>query len=119
MLCFPISLLSTLPLPLFTAKQSSSSLPHRLLTSALVNIYVGEENTHWILHERLLCYHSRFFANIFYSKENESSKSKNFGFPDADDAPFEVTRHNPSPYSPLLLLHFPFLLEQKWPQAQP
>lgn len=65
-------------------------LQFRLLTNALVNIYVGDENTHWILHERLLCYHSPFFASIFYSKENESAKSKNYGFPDADDAPFEL-----------------------------
>ena len=55
-----------------------------------MNIYVGSENTHWILHERLLCYHSPFFAKIFYSKENEAAHSKNYGFPDADDAPFEL-----------------------------
>ena len=55
-----------------------------------MNIYVGPENTHWILHERLVCYHSPFFRSVFYSKENESSKSKNFGFPDADDPPFEL-----------------------------
>ena len=62
----------------------------RLLTNSLVNIYVGTENTHWILHERLLCFHSPFFASIFYSKENEAAHSKNYGFPDADDAPFEL-----------------------------
>ncbi|KAL9104462.1 MAG: hypothetical protein Q9163_000614, partial [Psora crenata] len=39
---------------------------------------------------RLLCYHSPFFRRIFYSKESESSQSKNFGFPDRDDAPFEL-----------------------------
>lgn len=55
-----------------------------------MNIYIGPENTHWILHERLLCYHSPFFARIFYSKDSSSSSSKNYGFPDADDAPFEL-----------------------------
>ncbi|KAL9637466.1 MAG: hypothetical protein Q9164_002165 [Protoblastenia rupestris] len=63
---------------------------NELLTNALVNIYVGPENTHWILHERLLCYHSPFFRRIFYSKESESSHSKNYGFPDSDDLPFEL-----------------------------
>ena len=50
---------------------------------------MGEENTHWILHERLLCYHSSFFRSIFYSK-GESSSSKSFGLPDSDDTPFEL-----------------------------
>lgn len=60
------------------------------MTSSLVHIYVGEENTHWLLHERLLCYHSPFFSRIFYSKENESSSTKSYGFPDSDNPPFEL-----------------------------
>ncbi len=64
--------------------------PPRLLTTALVHIYIGQENTHWILHERLLCYHSPFFRKIFYSAESEASATKVYGFPDQDDAPFEL-----------------------------
>ena len=62
----------------------------RLLTSSLVHIYVGTENTHWLLHERLLCYHSPFFRRLFYSPDFESSKTKAYGLPDAEDATFEL-----------------------------
>lgn len=62
----------------------------RLLTSSMVHIYVSEENTHWTLHERLLCYFSPFFRRVFYSKDNESSSTKAFGLPETDDAPFEL-----------------------------
>jgi len=54
----------------------------------MVDIYVGQENTHWILHEKLLCHRSRFFRNIFYNKEG--SKNHAFGLPDEDDAPFQL-----------------------------
>lgn len=63
---------------------------HRLLSTSLVDIYVGPENTHWILHEKLLCHHSPFFRTRFYNKENESASSKTFGLPDSDDLPFEL-----------------------------
>ena len=53
-------------------------------------MYVGSDNTHWLLHERLLCYHSPFFRRIFYSADFESSKTKAYGLPDADDQPFEL-----------------------------
>lgn len=53
----------------------------------MVDIYVGPENTHWILHEKLLCHHSPFFRKIFYSKERPS---KSFGLPDEEDAPFKT-----------------------------
>jgi hypothetical protein len=53
----------------------------------MVDIYVGTENTHWILHEKLLCYHSPFFRRIFYSKTNST---KSFGLPDEEDAPFKT-----------------------------
>lgn len=62
----------------------------RLLTTALVNIYVGTENTHWVLHERLLCYHSSFFRRLFYSADFEASKTKAYGLPDTEDLPFEL-----------------------------
>jgi hypothetical protein len=53
----------------------------------MVDIYVGTENTHWILHEKLLCHHSPFFRRIFYAKNNSS---KTFGLPDEEDAPFKT-----------------------------
>jgi hypothetical protein len=53
----------------------------------MVDIYVGTENTHWILHEKLLCHHSPFFRRIFYAKNNSS---KTFGLPEEEDAPFKT-----------------------------
>jgi hypothetical protein len=53
----------------------------------MVDIYVGPENTHWILHEKLLCHHSPYFRRIFYSKTNSS---KTFGLPDDEDLPFKT-----------------------------
>lgn len=67
---------------------------NRLLTSSIVDIYVGQESTHWPLHERLLCYHSPFFSSVFYVDDKDSSKKrkgdKSYGLPDEDDYPFEL-----------------------------
>lgn len=52
----------------------------------MVDIYVGPENTHWILHEKLLCHRSRFFRNIFYNKKG--AKNSMYGLPDEEDGPF-------------------------------
>ncbi|KAK3216700.1 hypothetical protein GRF29_1g667282 [Pseudopithomyces chartarum] len=60
---------------------------NELLSRSMVDIYVGTENTHWILHEKLLCYHSPFFRNIFYKK---GSTNKSFGLPDEEDLPFKT-----------------------------
>ncbi|ORY17910.1 hypothetical protein BCR34DRAFT_596493 [Clohesyomyces aquaticus] len=60
---------------------------NELLSRSMVDIYIGPENTHWILHEKLLCYHSPFFRKVFYSKTNSS---KSFGLPEDEDAPFKV-----------------------------
>ena len=54
----------------------------------MVDIYVGSENTHWVLHEKLLCHRSKFFRNIFYNEEG--SKNHTFGLPDDDDEPFRL-----------------------------
>lgn len=73
------------------APQSPSEKPlHELLTSSLVDIYVGPDATHWTLHEKLLCHHSPFFASKFYTKSKPSASSKSFGLPDDDDFPFEL-----------------------------
>jgi len=66
---------------------------HDLLSHSMVDIYVGPENTHWILHEKLLCARSKFFTQIFYKKgdKNPSSTSnKSFGLPDEEDEPFRL-----------------------------
>lgn len=54
----------------------------------MVDIYVGPENTHWILHEKLLCHRSRFFRNIFYKQKRGASKTSAYGLPDEEDEPF-------------------------------
>jgi hypothetical protein len=53
----------------------------------MVDIYVGTENTHWILHEKLLCHHSPFFRRIFYAKNSNTSS---YGLPDEEDATFKT-----------------------------
>lgn len=63
---------------------------HTLLTSSLVDIYVGPESTHWTLHEKLLCHYSSFFASKFYTKNKPSPSSRSFGLPDDDDNAFEL-----------------------------
>src|SRR5207248_4315403 len=64
----------------------------RLLSSSMVDIYVGPDSTHWPLHERLLCYYSPFFASIFYDKKANArpGQNKSYGLPDEDDLPFEL-----------------------------
>lgn len=62
----------------------------------MVDIYVGPENTHWILHEKLLCARSKYFAKIFYTgsqstpKSKTFERSKTFGLPDEEDEPFRM-----------------------------
>jgi hypothetical protein len=57
----------------------------------MVDIYVGSENTHWILHEKLLCARSKFFSQIFYKKTSSASTTnKSFGLPDEEDEPFRL-----------------------------
>lgn len=53
----------------------------------MVDIYVGPENTHWILHEKLICHYSPFFRRIFYAK---GSNTTSFGLPEEEDAPFKT-----------------------------
>lgn len=56
----------------------------------MVDIYVGPSNTHWILHEKLLCHHSPFFRRTFYKKDSKSSDQKTFGLPEEEDLPFKT-----------------------------
>lgn len=63
---------------------------NELLSRSMVDIYVGPDNTHWILHEKLLCHHSPFFRKIFYSKTSSHSTTQSFGLPDEEDTPFKT-----------------------------
>ncbi|KAE8834591.1 hypothetical protein PTNB85_05924 [Pyrenophora teres f. teres] len=63
---------------------------NELLSRSMVDIYVGPENTHWILHEKLLCHYSPFFRKIFYSKSSSSSRTQSFGLPEEEDIPFKT-----------------------------
>ena len=61
----------------------------------MVSIYVGSENTHWYVHERLLCYYSPFFADIFYADDKSPEKqkarrNKAYGLQDEEDLSFEM-----------------------------
>lgn len=60
---------------------------HELLSRSMVDIYVGPENTHWILHEKLLCHHSPYFRKIFYKK---GSTTTSHGLPEEEDFPFKT-----------------------------
>ncbi|KAL8931756.1 MAG: hypothetical protein Q9211_006752, partial [Gyalolechia sp. 1 TL-2023] len=63
---------------------------YELLTHTLVDIYVGEENSHYPLHEKLLCHHSPYFSRIFYNKSSTSSRTKEFGLPEVTDDVFAL-----------------------------
>jgi len=97
---------------------------HELLSRSMVDIYVGSENTHWILHEKLLCARSKFFNQIFYKKGSSSSpdRNKSFGVPDEEDEPFRMfvgwlySSHIPTPEqeSELGNLFDVYLMGEKW-----
>lgn len=63
---------------------------NELLSRSMVDLYVGPSNTHWILHEKLLCHHSPFFRRTFYKKNSKASDQKTFGLPDEEDYPFKT-----------------------------
>lgn len=86
----------------------------------MVDIYVGPSNTHWVIHEKLLCYRSRFFRNIFWKKTGK--KDSVYGLPDEEDEPFKLfvgwlySERIPTPkkeddLSPLLDV---YLMAEKW-----
>lgn len=60
----------------------------------MVDIYVGNENTHWVLHEKLLCAKSKFFSKIFWDNHKVSKSqhtgNKSFGLPEEEDEPFKM-----------------------------
>lgn len=102
----------------------------------MVDIYVGSQNTHWILHEKLLCSKSTFFSKIFWDSSNNrfskkrgpnpSTGSKSFGLPDEDDEPFRLfvawlySGHVPFPEeeSDLGNLFDLYLMGEKWAIAE-
>ncbi|KAF1810022.1 hypothetical protein P152DRAFT_468003 [Eremomyces bilateralis CBS 781.70] len=56
---------------------------NELLTHSLVDIYVGPDNHHWPLHEKLLTTRSAFFSQLFRT-------TTRFGLPDDSDAAFKL-----------------------------
>jgi len=93
---------------------------HELLSRSMVDLYVGPENTHWILHEKLLCHHSPFFRSKFLSKNSKSQSS--LGLPDEEDAPFKAfvgwlyssSLPIPREESDLGVLFDMYLMAEKW-----
>lgn len=91
----------------------------------MVDIYVGPENTHWILHEKLLCARSKFFNKIFYSLQGKS-RTKQFGLPEEDDEPFKLfvgwlyseAIPPPNKESDLGKLFDLYLMAEKWQVAR-
>ena len=55
----------------------------------MVDIYVGSENTHYVLHEHLLCHRAPFFGRIF-AQSPSAHQNRSFGLPDDDDAAFSL-----------------------------
>lgn len=68
----------------------------RLLTSSLVDMYIGPDSTHWTIHERLLTYHSPALASTFYGDDDKEPSgiqkrgNKSYGLPEEDDHTFEL-----------------------------
>jgi len=73
---------------------------HELLSRSMVDIYVSPQNTHWILHEKLLSTRSQFFRSIFQRKSPGKptkgdqppsfESNKTLGLPDEEDEPFRM-----------------------------
>ncbi|KAF2722103.1 hypothetical protein K431DRAFT_338352 [Polychaeton citri CBS 116435] len=103
-----------------TAAEPRERPLYELLSRDMVDLYVGTENTHWILHEKLLCHRSRFFRDIFYNKKG--SKNSVYGLPDEDDEPFRLfvgwlySAHVPPPQEEkdLSKLFDLYLMAEKW-----
>lgn len=53
----------------------------------MVDIQVGQESTHWFLHEKLLSHRSKFFRNTLQSQEN---KDHSLNLPDEEDSSFRL-----------------------------
>jgi hypothetical protein len=88
----------------------------------MVDIYVGSENTRWTLHEKLLCYRSRFFSEVFEQKRKGASKNTMVGLPDEDNQSFKLfvgwlysERVAPPKQEPELVPLFDlYLMSEKW-----
>ncbi|GAB1737996.1 hypothetical protein NU219Hw_g2507t1 [Hortaea werneckii] len=98
---------------------------NELLSHDIVDIYVGPENTHWALHEKLLCHRSPFFRNVFWTNtptDKGNRQNPTFGLPDDDDIPFRhfvgwlYSDHIPPPREEkdLTTLIDLYLMGEKW-----
>lgn len=56
----------------------------------MVDIYIGPENTHWVLHEKLLCARSKHFRQLFSTKHKTGSHrgSKTLHLPEEEESSF-------------------------------
>ncbi|KAI7510062.1 hypothetical protein KC347_g4680 [Hortaea werneckii] len=98
---------------------------NELLSHDIVDIYVGPENTHWALHEKLLCHRSPYFRNVFWTNtptNKGNRQNPTFGLPDDDDIPFRhfvgwlYSDHVPPPREEkdLTTLIDLYLMGEKW-----
>ncbi|KAI9711658.1 MAG: hypothetical protein M1812_007091 [Candelaria pacifica] len=75
------------------AVSNISELPARafaeLLSSPMVDIYVGRHKRRWALHRNLLCHHSAYFEDLL-PKEPENGKELRLDLPDNDPSAFEL-----------------------------
>ncbi|PIB00115.1 hypothetical protein CB0940_03157 [Cercospora beticola] len=65
-------------------------LRERLLSGDTVNIYVGRQRKHWILHQNLLIHHSSFCELEFHSHETAPRKDNKLELPEDDPIGFEL-----------------------------
>ncbi|KAI9675667.1 MAG: hypothetical protein M1817_001034 [Caeruleum heppii] len=60
-----------------------------LLSSPVVDVFVGVTKRHWILHRKLLCHHTSFFQKAFEGAFKEAGLGK-LDLPDEDEKAFEL-----------------------------
>ncbi|TKA55838.1 hypothetical protein B0A49_12998 [Cryomyces minteri] len=70
-------------------KSDWSRISGTLLSRAMVEISVGSENTQYVLHEKLLCHRSKFFAKNLHDDAKSESEMKKLELPDDEDEAFE------------------------------
>lgn len=99
---------------------------HELLSREMVDLYVGTSNTHWVLHEKLLCYRSRYFRRRFSSASSPKNMAEKInqvhGLPDEDEDAFKLfvgwlySERVPEPKSEddLAPLFDVYLMAEKW-----
>lgn len=88
----------------------------------MVDIYVGENNSRWVVHEKLLCHRSNFFRRIFTGEKGKPSRDKEYSLPDEDNEPFQQfvgwlysgSIKTPTEENDLTSLFDLYLMGEKW-----